>query len=565
MLPLVRRVQAHVRESASAFRGVFANPALRKLQLAWAAVIVGHWAYLVAVAVFAYSIGGAGAVGLLVVIRTVPAALVAPFAAVLADRYRRTSVMIGSNLLRGVLVAAAGLCVWAETPAEVVYVLVGLAMLVGTPFRPALAALTPSVARTPAELTAANAVSSTLESIGYFVGPALAGILLAAASPELVFFLTAVAFALAAIVISRVRAPGEAERKRGEEARERAGVLSEALVGFRTVGGDSRLRILLGLFSAQTLVAGALTVLIVVMAFELLELGESGVGWLNSAIGVGALLGSVAALSLAGMRRLSPPFLAGVLLWGAPLILIGVWSEPALAIVLLAVVGAGNSLVDVAAFTLIQRAVPDDVLARVFGVIQFLWIASFGLGGILVVPLVDRLGADGALIVAGAFLPALALLTGRRLLRLDAEAEAPGAELSLLRSIPIFAPLPGTPLEHLATRLVPLRVDAGEVVVRQGDSGDRFYVVVEGEVTISVDGRVVSELGPGGYFGEIALIRDLPRTATATAVTPVVLYALEREDFLAAVTGHAPSERAAEEVASARLGSVAPTGARLPA
>jgi len=559
------RLGAHLRESATAFRGVFANPDLRKLQLAWAAVIVGHWAYLVAVAVFAYAVGGAGAVGLLVVIRTVPAALVAPFAAVLADRYPRTRVMIGSNLLRGALVAAAGACVWADTPAELVYVIVGVAMLVGTPFRPALAALTPSVARTPAELTAANAVSSTLESIGYFVGPALAGILLAAATTELVFFLTALAFALSALVISRVHAPAETARARDETTRERAGILSEALLGFRTVGGDARLRLLLGLFSAQTFVAGALTVLIVVMAFELLDMGESGVGWLNSAIGVGALLGSVAALSLAGMRRLGPPFLAGVLLWGVPLVLIGLWSEPALAIVLLAVVGAGNSLVDVAAFTLIQRAVPDDVLARVFGVIQFLWISTFGLGGILVVPLVEWLGADGALIVAGAFLPVLALLTGTRLLRLDAEAEAPGAELSLLRAIPIFAPLPGTPLEHLAARLVPLRLGPGEVVVRQGDSGDRFYVVVEGEVEISVDGQVVSELGPGGYFGEIALIRDLPRTATATARTPVVLYALEREDFLAAVTGHAPSERAAQEVASARLGSVAPTGARLPA
>ncbi len=553
---------AHLRESVSAFKGVFANPDLRRLQLAWAAVIVGHWAYLVAVAVFAYAIGGTGAVGLLVVIRTVPAALVAPFAAVLADRYSRVRVMIGSNLLRAVLIASAGLCVYADTPAWVVYVIVGIAMLVGTPFRPALAAITPSVARTPGELTAANAVSSTLESIGYFVGPALAGLLLAVASPELVFFLTAAAFALSALVISRVTAPPPAAHREGGE---RSGVFSEALVGFRTVGGDSRLRILLGLFSAQTLVAGALTVLIVVMAFELLDLGEAGVGWLNSSIGVGALVGSIAALSLAGMRRLSPAFIGGIVLWGLPLVLIGFFSEPAVAIVLLAVVGAGNSVVDVAVFTLIQRAVPDDVLARVFGVIQFLWISTFGLGGLLAVPLVDWLGADGALIVAGAFLPVLALLTGPKLLRLDAAAEAPGAELSLLRSIPIFAPLPGTPLEHLAGRLVPLRVDAGTVIVKQGDSGDRFYVVAEGEVDVSVDGARVTELGPGGYFGEIALIRDVPRTATATARTDVVLYALEREDFLAAVTGHAPSEAAAEQVASARLGSIPTTGAGLPA
>ncbi|HXG75228.1 MAG TPA: cyclic nucleotide-binding domain-containing protein, partial [Gaiellaceae bacterium] len=325
------------------------------------------------------------------------------------------------------------------------------------------------------------------------------------------------------------------------------------------------LRILLGLFTAQTLVAGALAVLIVVVAFELLDLGEPGVGYLNSAIGVGALVGSILALLLTGVRRLAPPFIGGILLWGVPLVLVGLWSELALALVLLAIVGAGNSLVDVAAFTLIQRAVPDEVLARVFGVIQFLWIASFGLGGILIVPLVDWLGPDGALIAAGAFLPALALLSGPKLVRLDAAAEAPGAELALLRSVPIFAPLPGTPLEHLAARLVPLRLEAGSVIVRQGDAGDRFYVIAEGEVEVSVDGAVVSTLGPGGYFGEIALIRDVPRTATATAKTPVVLYALDREDFLAAVTGHAPSAQAAEQVASSRLGAVAPSGGPLSA
>ena len=274
----------------------------------------------------------------------------------------------------------------------------------------------------------------------------------------------------------------------------RSNFLTEAFAGFRTVGRDPRLRILLTLFSAQTFVAGALAVLIVVMAFQVLELGESGVGYLNSAIGIGALVGSIAALSLAGLSRLSPPFIAGVLLWGIPLALIGVWPEPAFAILLLGLVGAGNSIVDVAAFTLIQRTVPDDVLARVFGVIQFLWISTFGLGGILIVPLIAWLGADGALIAAGLFLPALVLVLGPRLLRLDAAAEAPLAELSLLRSIPIFAPLPGAPLEHLAGRLVPLHVDAGTTIVREGDAGDRFYIVADGALDVSQDEATLGEL-----------------------------------------------------------------------
>jgi MFS family permease len=317
---------------------------------------------------------------------------------------------------------------------------------------------------------------------------------------------------------------------------------------------------IIGLFSAQTLVAGILVVLVVVMAIDLLDMGDSGVGYLNAAFGVGALIGSIFALSLAGLRRLSLPFVTGVLLWGLPLVLIGIWPEAALAIVLLAIVGAGNSLVDVAAFTLIQRAVPEQVLARVFGVIQMLWVLTVGLGAAIAVPLVDRLGAETALVVTGLFLPALLAVLGGPLLKIDAAATAPGPELSLLRSSPIFAPLPGTTLEHLAARLVPLRLEPGTVIVREGDPGDRFYLIVEGKVDVSAEGRALSQLGPGDYFGEIALIRDMPRTATVTASTAVVVHVLEREDFLAAVTGHAPSAVAAEQVVSSRLAGVPATG-----
>lgn len=560
MLCAVQGLRARLRDSATAFRDVFRNADLRRIELAWASAILGHWAYLVAVAVFAYGEGGATAVGVLVVIRTIPAALIAPFTASLADRYPRKAVMVISNLVRAGLIAGAGACVLLGAPAEAVYAIAGIAMIVGTPFRPALAAITPSLARSPGELTAANAVVSTLESVGRFVGPALAGLLLAAASTEVVFFTTASTFILSAFFIGRLQVSGAAERAGGAE---RAHFLSEAFAGFRTVARDSRLRILLTLFSAQTFVAGANSVLLVVMALELLDIGESGVGFLNSAFGVGALVGSLAALSLAGLPRLTPPFIVGVLLWGVPLALIGLWSNYPTALVLLAVVGAGNSVLDVAFFTLIQRTVPDEVLARVFGVIQMLWILTFGLGGLVVVPLISGLGAAGALIVAGAFLPVLVAVLGPPLLKIEAAAELPGGELQLLRSIPIFTPLTGPSVEQLAGRLVPLRVDEDTVIVRQGDAGDRFYIVAEGEVGVSVDGEDVSKLGPGDYFGEIALIRNVPRTATATARTPVVLYALEREDFLAAVTGHAPSAEAAERVIGARLASVSAAGAGL--
>jgi hypothetical protein len=225
--------------------------------------------------------------------------------------------------------------------------------------------------------------------------------------------------------------------------------------------------------------------------------------------------------------------------------------------------GIGSSLVDVAGLTLVQRAVPDDVLARVFGVIQMLFLASMGIGAALVPALISWLGVETALIATGVFLPLLVVLLGATVAKIDASAVPPEAsELRILASVPIFAPLPGGSLEHLAARLVPLRVDAGTVIVREGDSGDRFYIVAEGEIEVSQYDRTISELAPGGYFGEIALLRDVPRTATVTARTKAVLYALDRDDFLAAVTGHPQSAEAAETVMSARLTGPASTGYR---
>jgi hypothetical protein len=254
-----------------------------------------------------------------------------------------------------------------------------------------------------------------------------------------------------------------------------------------------------------------------------------------------------------------------IVLWGAPLIALGLWPVAAFALIMLGLLGVGNSLVDVAAFTLVQRAVPDDVLARVFGVLQMLWLASVGVGALVAPLLIDWLGLEGALIATGASLPVLVALLGRKVARIDAAAAPPDAdELRILASVPIFAPLPGMTLEHLADRLVPLRLEPGTMIVREGDAGDRFYIVAEGTVEISEAGKPISELEAGGYFGEIALLRDVPRTATVTSKTRVVLYALDREDFLAAVTSHAPSSQAAEDVVSSRLAGVPVTGSRLP-
>ncbi|CAN5347613.1 hypothetical protein BH20ACT13_BH20ACT13_18960 [soil metagenome] len=559
MLPHVTAVRRRIAESAAAFRDIVANEQLRRLELAWTAHIIGHWAYIVAVSVYAYGVGGEAAVGLLLLLRFVPAALIAPFAGLLADRYRRERVLLGVNLARLVLVGGAAVCVFLDADPVIVYVLAVAAAIATTPYRSAQAAVTPSLARSPTELTAANAVTSTVESLASFVGPALAGLLLTLASTGTVFVVTAGFVAVSTWFVLRIDAP-RSERQREIEA---TTIVSEALAGFRTLAREPALRVLVGLFTAQTFVAGAVQVYLVVVAIELLDLGDAGVGFLNSAMGVGALLGGVLALSLTGARRLSPAFMFGVVLWGVPLIALGLWQAAGFALIMLGLLGVGNSLVDVAAFTLVQRAVPDEVLARVFGILQMLWLASVGVGAFVAPLLIEWLGLEGALIATGVFLPALVFVFGRKVARIDAAAAAPDAgQLRILGSVPIFAPLPGTTLEHLAGRLVPMRLEPGTIIVREGDSGDRFYIVAEGAVEVSQIGAVVSELESGGYFGEIALIRDIPRTATVTARTDVVLYALDREDFLAAVTGHPQAAEAAETVMSARLSGLTATGYR---
>jgi predicted MFS family arabinose efflux permease len=417
--------------------------------------------------------------------------------------------------------------------------------------RPAQAALLPSLARNPRELTAANVTSSTIESLGIFGGPAIGGVLLAATSPDVVFAAAAASFLLAAFLVSRVRVDMPPQR-----AERRGGAVQEFAAGFVTLAREPALRVLVVLLASQTLVAGALNVLIVVSALQLLDLGEQGVGFLNSAIGIGGLVGALVSAALIG-RRLTTNFLIGILLWGVPIALIGAIPEPVPALLFLAVVGLGNTLVDVSAYTLLQRAVPDEVLARVFGAVQGLWVGTIGVGAIVAPLLIAALDIRGALIATGALLPILTTLLRRRLSELD-EVPVPVSELALLRSIEIFAPLPPPTLESLARALVPVRVEAGREVVRQGEPGDRFYIVATGELEIFVDGRAVRVTGPGGYFGEIALLRDVMRTATVRAKTDVELQALERDDFIAAVTGHAASAEAADSVVAARLSSLRP-------
>ena len=529
------RLREHLGDSFRALGEVLRNPSLRRLQLAWAGSIIGSWAYTVALVVYAYDHGGASAVGLIGLIRWLPAAAASPFAAVLGDRYPRVPVMLVSDLLRAGALAGMAVCVLTHAPVAAVYVLASAVAVITTAFQPAQAALVPSLARTPEELTAANVSSSTLESLGFCVGPAIGGILLAVSTTWVVFVVTAGTFLWSALMLGPLLRISEPPL-----TRERPRLLEEATAGFRAIGRDRRLRIVVGLFGAQTLVNGAFGVLIAVSALKLLHLGPSGVGYLNTAVGVGGIVGGFLSLALVGQRRLAMTFGVAIAATGAPLLLVGAFPSTVTTLVVFGLIGLAIIVGDVAGFTLLQRGTPSDVLARVFGVLHSLFYATVAVGAILAPPLINALGVRWALVIVGGILPLLCALTTATLAEFDAAPPQP-RELELLRAIPIFSPLSPPVLEHLAARLTPVHAGAGEEIIRRGDHGDRFYVVGSGEVEVMLDGVPPRREGPGTYFGEIALLRDVPRTATVKAATDVELFALDRDDFLPAVTGHAGS------------------------
>jgi MFS family permease len=534
------------RQLVEAVGSALRNVDVRRVEIAWGAAITAEWAHFVAFGVFAYEYGGVSAVGIAGLVRLLPAAIVAPFAAALGDRFPRERFLLAMSLLGAVALggSAAAFAVDAEILVFACAALFGLAV---TLIRPALQALLPSLARTPAELIASNGATSTVESLGTLVGPLLAGLLVAVSGAGLVFGVGAGAMVVAAATVSRVRVRGRIELR--APANER-GVGRALAAGLAAVARAPRARLVVGLAVAQAFVRGCLNVLIVVAAFRVLGAGGEAVGYMTAAIGVGGLVGAVGAMTLGG-RRLAVPFGVALVFWGAPIALIGQSPELALALVLLAVVGAANSVEDVALFTLLQRLVPDDILTRVLGLVWSLVMGGVALGSLAAPIVVEAIGPRPAFVVVGAILPLLTLVTYRRLAEID-RAVAPAPELDLVEQVPMFAPLSMAVKERVAARLVPTAVGAGDVVIRAGETGDRFYIIGNGELLVSAAG-VETTLHQPDYFGEIALLRDVPRTATVTALVDTQLYALQRDDFLAAVTGHETAHAAADAVAAERL------------
>ncbi len=524
------------------------NRDIRSLELAWTLGVAADWALLVVALVVAYAAGGPLAVGLVSLIRMIPATATN----VLVDTgalARPERALVAVSLVRAAAAATIAAGVLVGQPA-LVLVAVGIAAAAWAPVRPTTLALLPAVAVTPAQLVGANTAGALGESLGTTVGPLVAGLVVAGAGAAPAAVLAALACLAAAAIVLAVRVPDAARLRRTDQPR---GL--PLVAGIRELAAHRPAGAVLVSFIVQTIVRGALTTFLAILAIEVLGLGDAGVGLLGAAMGLGGIAGALGALAVGRRRRLAPLFAFALVAWGAPIAVMGVVPGTVAALLALAVVGVGNALIDVAGFTLLQRGTTNRARAAVFATLEVAASLGTSIGGLLGSALITGFGIHAALVLAGLVLPLAAAIGWPLVRRLDAEGVVPERQATLLRGIPLFASLPLTALERVAGGMHQVGFATGEALMTQGEPGDTYLVIDSGTVEVEIDGRFRHRQGPGDGIGEIALLREMPRTATVTALEPVRAWSVDCETFVDAVSGHSPSTAAAEAIVEARLRS----------
>ena len=510
-------------------RQALRNPDLRRVLAAYLLFNVAEWATWIALLVWGHGVDGVRGASTIALVQLVPGALLAAPAASLVGRHLGRRGLAVGYAAQAVGYLAVGLALLGDAPVVVVGLTAAAVSVAVTLTRPSHHALLPEISRTTGDLTVGNAASGSLEAVAAFLGPLASGLVLAVWSAGGVLMVMSGCSVVAALLTARLAV---AARPRVVVRRAATGKQPGAL---RIVLRNPAARLMLVLVTAANALVGMMDILLVVLALEVLGMSAAGPGILNSAIGVGGIIGAALTLVLVGRPRLAGPLVLAAVCAGVAFALAGQTGVPVIALVFVAVTGAGKLFYDVAARTFTQRLLPDHLLTATFGLQEAFMMIGVALGTLATPALVDTVGTEMAFVVAGCFLPLTALASYRALRRLDAGSAVPVDVLALLMQVPILAVLPARIVERLARDAVEQEASAGDTIVRQGDLGGRFYVIASGRVRVDIDGTSIRNLGAGDWFGEIALLRDVPRTASVTALTDVKLWGLDRESFLASV------------------------------
>jgi MFS family permease len=521
------------------------------LLLAWGLSCAGDLASFTAASVYAYRAGGAGLVAVLGLLKALPGAFLVPLVTSWSDRVRRERLLIATVIPRALLLGVAAAAMTGGRQGLLVVVLVGAAGGLSSAFRQIQAALLPWLARTPDELTSANTAASVLQSAGMVGGSAIAAALLATGTAQSAMLVCFGFLAVAAVLLAGVRPVA------AEPSVRAAGRLKQLKIDM-VAGFDAGVRrrdaiVLFVPAAAQTFARGVLNVLTVVIALELFGLGSAGVGWLAAVLTAGGLVAGPLAVMLVRGDKVARSFGAGVAGWGAPMIVLGFAHGPYWPYLIFGVIGVANVFDDVGIYSSLQQVIPSGLMGRALGMRRGLVLLSMGLGSAVTPLLIHAWGGRGTLIATGLLLLGMAAAFAPRLAAIDRRISAPGPDLDLLRQVSFFRPLPFAIVEHLTSELHSATYEPGDVIIREGEPGERFYIIAEGQARASKGGKQLREMGTGESFGEIALLRKIPRTATVTAISRVKARTLVREEFLAAVTGSSESVERAEEVVSIRL------------
>jgi MFS family permease len=532
-------------------RAVFRLPALRRLIPAFLAFSVAEWASWIALVVYAYSRGGAVEAGIVAGVVFLPSVIVAPAASMVGDRRPRAQVLAGAYAILALAMAAAALAL-AVAPAPIAYAMAMLAATSITLVRPAHAALLPEVAEAPESLAVANAASGTVEGLGALIGPLLAGLLVGLGGAGAVYAaLALLTFASFVAVLPLARAARPLVVPKSMPHREP--LLTELGAGLRAILRDRRLLAVMAVLSGAIALLGAFNVLLTVIAIDLLGGDESTIGYLAAVAGLGSVFGASVTGLLMGRERLATIYVGAGAVFAVSVAAIGLGPPPLVVLALVVASGVGWAFVYVEALTLAQRLAGDDVMSRVFGVMESTMMASQSLGALVVPLLIVALGSMAAIVASGLALGAVVAIAAPTLIRADRLVPSRVRQMRAMRGVPMFGPLSATVLERLVRSSTTVEVEAGRTIVAAGEIGDRFYVILAGDVEVATPGGALRRLAAGDSFGEIALLRDIPRTATVTALTPTELIAIDRGAFIEALTGQSRSRALAEAESTRRL------------
>lgn len=550
-------------------RAAIRNRRLLLTILATLAFDIAEWALWIGVLVYAYDRGGATAAGFAAVGLLVPSALAAPIAGVMADGPRPERILMLGYAAEAVALLGTTVAVVLEAPLVVVIPLTALALAALTFARPSTAVVVPGLVSTPGELTAANLLGGWCDGASVFSGPLIAAGLLALDGPRSVFAFCAglcVLAAIATIPLGRSSVPASIfDDPSLTTVRHTRRALASLVACLRSLATRPASLLLLIVLGAQYVLVGALDLLYVILAVDLLDLGDAGTGYLSAAFGAGSLFGVLIATLLVARRHLAPVLLVCLCAIAASMLLLGAVTTIATAFVLIPIAGLSRAVLDLTGRMLMQRAAPQDALASVFAALEALACIGMAVGSILAQILVTHASEHAAIIGIGVFFGVLVLVASMsHLVAVDAAADVPVVTIRLLRSIPLFAPLNGPALEALARAATTSEVAAGDTIISEGDVGERYYAIVSGRFAVNLRGHELRTMSRGEGFGEVALVADIPRTATVVAVTEGTLLEIDRGPFLTAVTGHDASSRVAWQTTrtiEAQLASAGASGA----